>query len=166
MDLAEHGGWTAKPPAAELAAHWDQHFAACTQARDGLAATVDAIARAGVRMGVVTNGPTDRQRRKLDALGLRDRFDAVLISAELGVEKPDARIFAAATAQLGVDPRDCVFVGDNPEKDVAGAAAAGMRAVWLRAALPWPQQMAPPRESIASLRELLDLVLRPGDLGR
>jgi len=137
-DLVAHAAWRTSPDREALAEHW--------------------ICGAGLRLGVITNGPTDKQRRKVEALGLRDRLGAVLISEAFGAAKPDARIFRAAAAELDLEPRDCMFVGDNPEKDVRGAAAAGMRAVWFRAALAWPEGLEAPRESISSLHEIAQLL--------
>lgn len=159
-DLAAHEAWIASPGAAALADHWFTHFPACTQAREGLRTTLDALEQRGLRLGVVTNGPTQLQRSKVAALALQTRMGAVLISDEVGVAKPDARIFLAAAARLGVEPSECMFVGDNPEKDVVGAAAVGMRAIWLPAALPWPPGIPGPRERIGALPELLTLLER------
>jgi putative hydrolase of the HAD superfamily len=161
LDLAEHEAWISSPGEEALAEHWDYHFAACTRGREGLLATVDALAGAGLKLGVVTNGQTDRQRRKIEALGLRDRLGALVISQELGMAKPDERIFRAAATALGVEPRACMFVGDNPAIDVLGSRAVGMRGVWLRSALPWPKGEAPPHESVSSLSEILTLVGLP-----
>jgi putative hydrolase of the HAD superfamily len=161
IDIAAHEAWSERPDAEVIAQHWNHYFAVHTQARPALSSTLDAIARAGLQLGVVTNGPTDKQRRKVEALGLRERLGAVLISAELGIAKPDERIFRAAAQQLGVQPSECMFVGDNPEKDVGGATAVGMRAVWFRATLPWPEGLPAPHESVASLGELLGLLGLP-----
>jgi putative hydrolase of the HAD superfamily len=157
-DLATHEAWTSSPGAAVLASHWDHHFVDCTQAREGLSSTVAALDQAALRLGVVTNGRTDKQRRKIEALNLQELLGALLISEEFGAAKPDERIFRAAAAKLGVHPHECMFVGDNPEKDVRGASTVGMRAVWFRAGLPWPKNLAPARESIASLEEVLELL--------
>ena len=59
--------------------------------------------------------------------GLRDWFDAVVVSAELGARKPDPAPFLAALDRLGVEPARAVHVGDYPPHDEAGARAAGMR---------------------------------------
>ena len=158
FDLAELALWHASPGAEVLARHWSEHFVACTQGRTGLHATLDRIAAAGLRIGVVTNGPTKSQRRKIELLGLSDRISALLISEELGIAKPDPRIFHAALAQLAVEPAQCAFVGDNPEKDVLAATALGMRAIWLPGALPWPADTAPAREQVATLDALLPLL--------
>ena len=86
----------------------------------------------GVRLGLITNGPSDLQRAKVIALGLDSVFELVLVSGEFGVAKPDPSIFLHAAQQLGVTPAQCLMVGDNLDKDVAGALAAGMRAVWVQ----------------------------------
>lgn len=156
-DLARHAAWISSPGAQVLAEHWNRYFPACTQGRAGLLATVDALTRAGIGLGIVTNGQTDRQRRKIEALQLHDRLRCVLISEELGIAKPDPRIFRAAAAGLGADPSECMFIGDNPARDVLGALAVGMRAVWFRAGLRWPEGLALPRESVGSLPEILAL---------
>jgi HAD superfamily hydrolase (TIGR01509 family) len=67
----------------------------------------------------------------LERARLRERLDAIAISHEVGLRKPRREIFEAALARLGVAPREAVHVGDNLEADVEGAAAAGLRTVWL-----------------------------------
>ena len=88
----------------------------------------------GIKLAVVTNITPElleHQKKKLAALGIAHLFDAVVYSAEFGVHKPDRRIFDHAAALLGVANEDCLFVGDDPKSDIAGALAAGMEAVWL-----------------------------------
>src|SRR4029450_665152 len=70
------------------------------------------------------------QEAKISRLGVSGLMDVVLISEREGVRKPDAEIFHRALGRLGVSPSDAWFVGDNPEDDVAGAAAAGLRSFW------------------------------------
>jgi len=95
--------------------------------------TLQTLRAAGRRLGIVTNGQTEWQSRKLDGLGLGSFFDVVLISEQEGIRKPDARIFERARERCGVDqPSETMFVGDHPEVDVAGSHAAGMVSVWKR----------------------------------
>jgi putative hydrolase of the HAD superfamily len=82
-------------------------------------------------MALVTNGAACLQREKLAASGLSDFFEAVVVSADLGVAKPDASVFEHALRQLGVDGDHAVMVGDSIAKDVDGALAAGLGAVWV-----------------------------------
>jgi HAD superfamily hydrolase (TIGR01549 family) len=65
------------------------------------------------RLAVVTNGTSDLQRTKLKVSGLDPRFDAIVISAELGFGKPDPRIFEMTLKQIGVEPQECLMVGDS-----------------------------------------------------
>ena len=83
------------------------------------------------RLGLVTNGAPDVQREKLAGTTLSSRFATVVISAELGIAKPDARIFNVALGALGVRPEDAAMVGDSLPRDVAGARNAGLRAIWI-----------------------------------
>jgi putative hydrolase of the HAD superfamily len=70
------------------------------------------------------------QRRKLAVLGFEHTFDAILVSEEEGVRKPDAEIFRRALARCGVAAHEALFVGDHPVADVEGAYRAGLVAVW------------------------------------
>jgi putative hydrolase of the HAD superfamily len=71
---------------------------------------------AGTRLGIVTNGQTEWQSRKIDSLGLASFFDVVLISETEGIRKPDVRIFDRAREICGVDrPVESMFVGDHPQ---------------------------------------------------
>jgi putative hydrolase of the HAD superfamily len=99
---------------------------------DDAVACLDGLRARGVRLALVTNGPSDVQRRKLAATGLEDAFDAIVISSELGVTKPDARVYLHACRELGVAPGLAAMVGDSHPNDVAGPLAAGLSAaVWL-----------------------------------
>ncbi|HYF94847.1 MAG TPA: HAD-IA family hydrolase [Symbiobacteriaceae bacterium] len=86
----------------------------------------------GYRLGIVTNGVPDLQREKLAGCGVATLFHASVVSGEIDCGKPDPGIFRHICHDLGVEPRDCVMVGDNPERDVAGAIAAGMKSVWVQ----------------------------------
>ncbi|MGE5673839.1 MAG: HAD family hydrolase [Mycobacterium leprae] len=100
-------------------------------------ALLHALRRQGYRLGVVTNGIGTLQRAKLnggllpDGSTLAAQFDAIAISGEIDCGKPEPGIFHHVAHALGVAPADCVMVGDNPDRDVAGAEAAGMKSVWV-----------------------------------
>ena len=94
--------------------------------------TLETLRASGRKLGLITNGSVSMQSRKLECLELSPAFDAILISDAEGIVKPDCRIFHRALERLDASPAHAVFVGDNPEVDVAGARAAGMRAIWRR----------------------------------
>lgn len=81
------------------------------------------------QIGLLTNGPRVAQWEKLVALGWRDLFDAVVISGDIEAGKPDTRAFTALLDALGVEPAECVYVGDDPEMDIGGAVTAGIRVI-------------------------------------
>ncbi|MFQ5472008.1 MAG: HAD family hydrolase [Dehalococcoidia bacterium] len=81
-------------------------------------------------LSIVTNGEDDIQRGKLRHLALGEHFRHLVISGNVGYEKPDPRIFEHALALAGVPASEALVVGDRLETDVVGAKAAGIRAVW------------------------------------
>jgi putative hydrolase of the HAD superfamily len=110
-------------------------------------------------LALVTNGAACLQREKLSASGLSDYFETVVVSADLGIAKPEASVFEHALSQLGADKDDAVMVGDSISKDVDGALAAGLGAVWInRGGLPAP----PNRTNLVEISTLSDL---PSALG-
>jgi len=92
---------------------------------------LDALAARGVELGVITNGGVEAQTRKLERTGILGRFSAVVITGELGVHKPDPRVFAVAAERARRPAEECVYVGDKLETDARAASASGMRGVWL-----------------------------------
>jgi putative hydrolase of the HAD superfamily len=88
----------------------------------------------GFMLGLLSDGEPAIQYGKLDALGLRDAFDATLVSGELGrdARKPSPRGLLALLERLGVEPSEAVYVSDNPAKDFKAARDAGMRSIWVR----------------------------------
>lgn len=87
--------------------------------------------RGRYRLGIITDGSSDHQREKLDRTNIAGFFDTVIISGEVGIGKPDTRIFNLALKQLAADPEATVFVGDGLEKDIQGAQNAGIRGIWI-----------------------------------
>lgn len=118
-------------------------------------AALDAIRAAGWRTGLVTNcaGTTATIWRRTPMV---TRFDAVAMSSELGVAKPDPAIYLAVCAQLGVAPTDCVYVGDGADDELGAAAALGMMVVQSVEYKPAHGTWPPTR--IAAIGELPDLL--------
>lgn len=83
------------------------------------------------KTGVISNATPDTRRRMENRWGMADAFDAITISAEVGIMKPDARIFHIALVSLGVQPAEAVFV-DDFQHNVDGARAVGMQAIQFR----------------------------------
>lgn len=94
------------------------------------AAALHLVRGAGLRAGVISNS-NGSVRSILQTLGLASHLDFVLDSFEVGVEKPDPRIFTLAIERAGVVPGEAVYIGDLYTVDVRGARATGMDAILL-----------------------------------
>jgi len=104
-----------------------------------------------VTIGIVTNNTLAEQTEKLATFDLAPFVGALVTSEEVGVAKPDRRIFAAALERVGCAADEAVMVGDSWAHDVQGARAAGIAAIWFnRARAPQPDGAAAPQ--LASLQ--------------
>jgi putative hydrolase of the HAD superfamily len=121
--------------------------------------TLAAIRQRGLKIGLLSNWD-HRLRPVLEELELLPLLDAVIISCEVGAEKPDPKIFRAAWTALGVsDPAEVIHVGDSYREDVLGATAVGMRAVLM-------ERVGAAHWSGPTIRQLAELirVLDDGEL--
>jgi putative hydrolase of the HAD superfamily len=111
------------------------------------------------RLGIVSNFYGNLST-VCDNANVRRYFDVIVDSAQIGLQKPDPRIFLAAIETLGIEPARTVMVGDSLARDMAGARAAGMAHIWL---VPDPARHGPPccqeDRVIRSLREVEELLL-------
>lgn len=126
-----------------LLADYRQNYANFVDPSPGAIETVRALHRSGLKTGILTNGNVQVQNAKIDALGLRDVLDMVVISEAVGLKKPDPAIFALAVANLGIAAGATLFVGDNPQVDIVGAAGAGLQTAWFRNGAAWPDGLLP-----------------------
>ena len=137
---------------------------------DPLPGVVEGLAelRGHCLLGLVSDGDVAIQNNKFEALGLVEAFDAVVWSDSLGRErrKPHRAPFEAVLDRLGVESADSVYVGDNPDKDVVGASAVGMRAIRVRtgeyADRSGPEPWADVADAAAAMRVIMtELVAAP-----
>ncbi|HYT74441.1 MAG TPA: HAD-IA family hydrolase [Vicinamibacterales bacterium] len=98
-------------------------------AMEGAADLLTAV-RTHARVGIVSNNLFEEQRDKLEYCGLSQLVDALVVSEEAGIAKPDPAIFHIALERLGVSALDAVMIGDSWSADVVGATRAGIRAIW------------------------------------
>ena len=122
---------------------------------------IAGLRAAGYRLAVLANQPASRTA-ELRALGVDT--EVLAMSDELGVAKPDPAFFARALELMGrPEPGDVAYVGDRVDNDVLPAAAAGMRAVWLRRG-PWAtiRREVPPKATLV-VDSLAELVARVGE---
>lgn len=139
--------------AERLLAHFWASFDRHCKPEPDTRSTLDELRRRGLKLGVITNGPSEMQRHKLALLGLEHEFDTVVVSGEEGVRKPEEEIFRRALARCGIAAHEAVFVGDHPVADIEGAHRAGLRAVW-RFVPYWP----PVVENVPKIRALSEVL--------
>jgi putative hydrolase of the HAD superfamily len=167
--LAEYGVTDADLPEAMAAAF----VAARRNTYQPYPDALDALTalRGSLPMAVLTNGARCLQREKLDGAGLAGWFDFVLVSGDIGIGKPDPRVFAACAERLGLEPGGLLMIGDSLDRDIVGAHGAGFQALWVDrlgagARPPGPGAGVPPKgvARVGSLRDLDLPALREGRL--
>jgi HAD superfamily hydrolase (TIGR01549 family) len=125
---------------------------------------IDSLARLRRKcaLGIITNGPHMQQLERIRALGVHELVDAVVISGEHMIFKPDPRIFELARAALPAPVEACTMVGDSYAADIRGALAAGWQPVWVnRGDHPLPESADPAQADrvvvVNSIRTVADL---------
>jgi HAD superfamily hydrolase (TIGR01509 family) len=116
--------------AAALLRDFDARLGSLAVPVDGAQALLRDCRARGLKLAVVSNVRDAFQRSKWAGLGWTDLVDLVVTSGELGIKKPDLRLFRHALAALDVAPEQAVMVGDDLEADIQPALALGMRAIW------------------------------------
>lgn len=82
------------------------------------------------KLGIVTNGLSETQHKKIDTLKIRDFFDNIFVSGDYGYGKPDPKYYSFVIHTSGCDPRKSIMIGDNIQGDVLGSLAAGMKSIY------------------------------------
>ncbi|MBB5873248.1 putative hydrolase of the HAD superfamily [Allocatelliglobosispora scoriae] len=154
----ERFGLTATVP--ELLDDFRRTLPGLIEAFPGARESLLALAEAGWRIGIVTNGHAN-QLAKMRSTGLDTLVHGWTISGEFGTVKPDRRIFAACAAACGMDPDGGGWmVGDNAAADIEGGRGAGLATIWLHAGREWPLGAARPDHTVADIPEAVALILR------
>ena len=110
----------------------------------------------GIAVAILSNGWNPLQVRKAARAGFSG---PVLVSSEIGVQKPSPRAFEALLAALGTAPRQTWYVGDDPHGDVAGADAAGIATIWMNwEGKAYPPDLPAPGYTIADFAQLIELL--------
>jgi putative hydrolase of the HAD superfamily len=109
-------------------------------------------------LGLLTNGAPDLQRRKIEGAGIAAYFDQVLISGEIGIGKPDPRVFEMLLARLDARAETTLMIGNSLTSDVQGGQGAGLRAVWVNRAGKSRDDSIIPEWEIARLDELVSIL--------
>jgi putative hydrolase of the HAD superfamily len=109
-------------------------------------------------LGLLTNGAPDLQRRKIEGAGLSQYFDAIVVSGEVGIGKPDGRVFDMVLSRLAAKPGAAIMIGDSLKSDIQGAHLIGMKAVWMNRQGKPPEELFVPDYEVPDLMELLPAI--------
>ena len=126
---------------------------------------LEALKKIEVKKGLITDGPADVQKDKIDSFGLEKYFDYIVISGEVGLSKPNREIFDYALEKLDSNHSDSLYVGNVPELDVKGAKNAGLISVVREedgSDLPIKDSNYQPDYKIRDMTELLDIIDKEG----
>lgn len=99
--------------------------------REGALEILEYCANQNIKIGICSDLTAQIQHRKLKQLGIINYVDAIVTSEEAGAEKPAPIMFQMILNKLGVKPKEAVYVGDSLKKDIMGAEAEGIEALWL-----------------------------------
>jgi putative hydrolase of the HAD superfamily len=115
---------------------------------------------AGKKLGIVTNGLSETHREKIALLRISEYFDALFIADEVGMIKPDPLLFAHACTTLGSAPARSAMVGDRYDRDIKGAAEAGLFTIYFKVRDdPRPDGCPSPDATCISIQEVSDVLL-------
>ena len=146
---------------AALAEQLSEDFLNMTTARFSLLEGAEELVRylaAKYPLTVVTNGFVEVQYEKFDKSGLRDCFAHIVLSEEVGCQKPNPRIFEEALRMNGLQAEDVVMIGDSWNSDIQGAINAGIDQIWIRKSkdpLPEGQTATYLVQSLSEVMEIL-----------
>ena len=144
-----------------LAEQLSEDFLNMTTARFSLLAGAEEVVRYLAKkypLTVVTNGFVEVQYEKFDKSGLRDCFAHIVLSEEVGCQKPNPRIFEEALRMNGLQAEDVVMIGDSWNSDIQGAINAGIDQIWIRKSkdpLPEGQRATYLVQSLSEVMEIL-----------
>lgn len=149
--------WRYKPSLKELVDFWNKEFPKCAEPMANVDKVLDFFIQENVKMGIVTNGYSDFQNRKIDKLNLKKYMKAIIISEEVNVTKPNPEIFHLALSKINSNSKTTLFVGDNPLCDIKGAIDGGLTSVWLNGGQAWEIKQYVPKYIINNISELMNI---------
>lgn len=135
--LLEKGIFKTIPSFSEYTEIVLRHFKHLAEKYEFAVPTLEKIRSMGYKVGLITNGNSSLQYKKLQMLELTDKFDEIIVSGDTPYEKPDKRIFLMMAEKMGIEPQEMMYVGDHPLNDVEGSRNAGCVSVWVKTTGTW-----------------------------
>ena len=138
---------------------WDRAYPEAFTLEESTKHLLQTLADTDTPWGIVTNGSL-LQSFVIRAVGLDRLTKSIFVSSIIRLRKPDKAIFelAASSVSPGTELNNILFVGDNPIADIEGAAAAGMKTVWVSRGVDWWGKEQNPGDTIENIWELSNLI--------
>lgn len=130
--LLQELSWLTPPSIEELAQFWFSHFGRFAVEMPAAEQVLTQLKDEGYQLAIVSNGGHDTRLNTIRGLGIETYFDEIISSGLVGFNKPQPEIFQITAERLGVQPAQCLYIGDHPINDVQGATEAGMHALWMQ----------------------------------
>lgn len=161
MELIDRLPWRSRPELSQVQAYYNEHYMKHARVMIHALETLAACREAGYKLGIITNGLSPVQHGKIDRLELRSYFDAIIVSGDHGIKKPDKAIYKLALEELGTTAEETLIIGDHPVNDMWGASNVGIRGIWLKRKHAWPEQMTDvvPIHEIQELNEVIPILM-------
>ena len=141
----------------DLIADYNVKYPACYSIDEGTVRAVRCLRSNGWKVGVVTNG-SPSQWNKFEVTNIAHEFDAVCISAIVGVAKPNVAIFEEAARLCGV-PLAGWMVGDSATADIDGGKRAGLKTIWMSRGRLWDPSVPSPDAIVNSISEAVEVIM-------
>ena len=130
--LLQELSWLNPPTIDELAQFWFSQFGRFAVEMPAAEQVLTQLKDEGYQLAIVSNGGHDTRLNTIRGLGIETYFDEIISSGLVGFNKPQPEIFQITAERLGVQPTQCLYIGDHPINDVQGATEAGMHALWMQ----------------------------------
>lgn len=124
---------------------------------DGAHELMNYLRTRGYRLHMASNGFHEVQYRKLQACGLLESFDSVILSEDAGVNKPSPKFFQYALDKVGADVSTTLMIGDNPVSDIKGAIDFGLDTIYFNPSLSATENLTP-THTVATLKEIMTIL--------
>jgi len=118
---------------------------------------LEDLKKEGYHLGIISNGHSEDQRKKLNKFGIKDYFSTIVISGDIGFAKPNPKIFLESINILNVDPQDVIYIGDMIEMDIIAANKVGMKAIWINRAKKEVKFDGTSISDLTNLKEIIEM---------
>lgn len=115
-----------------LEQYWKNEFPNCSVEMEGASQLIEQLDAQGLHLGIISNGADISRLKTVAATTFSQHFKQIVSSEKFGVSKPHISIFLETAKAAGFNPSQCLYVGDHPINDIAGASNAGMDVIWLQ----------------------------------